>query len=151
MTDPIIKQLTDLIERQAVAMEAQRKESTEREERMQLLLAGALKRIPPDEGEEQKTPTTKIPSSATPAPHLSHNASLREFSTWKQKFKDYILLTGVDNASNNQQKAVLRSLLDDEWFRIVKFTLNLDMEEEETTVDAILEEMQELLGRVTTL
>ena len=142
MTDPVITRLTALIQQQAEAMETERKESTKREERMQALLENAIHKLPNiDENASTRPPqsATKIPSNATPAPHLSHNASLREFVTWKQKFNDYILLTGVDKASNNRQKAVLRSLLDDEWFRVTKFALNIDMELEATSVDAVIQ------------
>ena len=145
MTDPVITRLTALIQQQAEAMETERKESTKREERMQALLENAIHKLPNiDENASARPPqsATKIPSNATPAPHLSHNASLREFVTWKQKFNDYILLTGVDKASNNRQKAVLRSLLDDEWFRVTKFALNIDMELEATSVDAVIQTMQ---------
>ena len=69
---------------------------------------------------------------------LLHNASLREFTTWKQKFYDYSLLTGISKVPNNQQKAVLRSLLDDEWFRVTKFALNINMEAETITVEGML-------------
>ena len=98
MTDPIVTQLTALIKQQTDAMAAERKEATKREERMQQLLENAIQKLPKTEEDEQQgggrtpeTVSTKIPANATPAPHLSHNASLREFVTWKEKFKDYIL------------------------------------------------------------
>ena len=147
------------MEDQLVAAEAERKEAVKREEKMQQLLETALNR-PATETEEkiqqlleatlnkQADPTqqaSKIPSNATPAPVLVQNASLREFATWKQKLYDYMLLTGIDKANNERKKAVLRSLLDDEWFRIAKFAIDVQMDDENATVETVIEKMQEYL------
>ena len=138
-TEASIAKLAEFMQKQSEIMEEARKDNVRREERIQALLETALQK--PDPGNANM----KIPSNATPAPTLLHNASLREFATWKQKFNDYSLLTGIAKANNNQQKAVLRSLLDDEWFRITKFALNIKMEEEATTVETIINEMQKHL------
>ena len=139
-TEDLVNRLAELLQRQHDSMEEERLEGKKREEKMQILLETALAKVP-----EINRSESKIPSNATPAPVLVHNASLREFTTWRQKFTDYILLTGVSKASNDRQKAVLRSLLDDEWFRITKFALNIKMEDVNTTVETIMTQMQEHL------
>ena len=125
--EELVAQLTELLQKQHDSMEEERVESRKREDKMQALLEAALsKRL-------ESKHSDKIPSNATPAPMLVHNASLREFSTWKQKFADYSLLTGISTATNERQKAVLRSLLDDEWFRIPRFALSIKMDDDTTT------------------
>ena len=142
-----IAKLTELMQAQSARMDEERRASIEREERMQTLLENALDKVPkvPVPAVEESHGKNKIPTNATPAPMLLHNASLREFTTWKQKFNDYRLLTGISKVPNNQQKAVLRSLLDDEWFRVTKFALAINMESEDTTVETIIEQMQQHL------
>ena len=137
----LIKKLTTMIETQNTALQTERAEAVEREKRMQTLLETALSRVKPPEQNQGN----KIPSNATPAPTLIHSASLREFATWKQKLLDYMLLTGIDKAPAQKQKAVLRSLLDDEWYRITKYALAIDMEDNDTTVEIILKQMQDHL------
>ena len=136
----MITKLTEMIKQQHDRLESEKKESIKREEKMQQLLDTALSKMP-----EVRNQGNKIPSNATPAPVLVHNASLREFTTWSHKFKDYMLLTGIDRDTNERQKAVLRSLLDDEWFRIARFALNIKMDDMGITVDAIIEQMLEHL------
>ena len=87
MSEELVNKLADLLEKQQALMERERVESSAREERMKNLLATALAREQPQK--------SKIPSNATPALMLVHNASLREFNTWKQKFEDYMLLTEI--------------------------------------------------------
>ena len=137
-TEELLAQMAELMKQQTERMNEEREEASKREQRLQTLLENAMKKEPT--GNENQKP--KIPSNATPAPMLSSNATLREFATWTQKYHDYSLLTGIHKAPNNQQKAVLRSLLDDEWFRVAKFALGIEMGNEETTVDTIIEKMQ---------
>ena len=122
----MIERLTKLMETQLNNAEAERRDAIKREEKMQQLLDTALNK-PPDKdrddkmqqlieaalnrqpgGGDQAPQASKIPNNATPAPVLVQNASLREFSTWKQKLFDYMLLTGIDKASNDKKKAMLR-------------------------------------------
>ena len=133
----LVNKLATMLQTQHERLEVERKDAIKREEKMQQLLERALQKPTQQEG--------KIPSNATPAPMLLHNASLREFTTWRQKFNDYMLLTGIDKASVDRQKAVLRSLLDDEWFRIAKFALNIKMEDANITVEQIINQMLEHL------
>ena len=138
-TEDLLKQMATLMKEQTDRMNEEREEATKRELRLQTLLESALKKEPADDRNQKPT---KIPNNATPAPMLSSNATLREFTTWAQKYNDYSLLTGIHKAPNYQQKAVLRSLLDDEWFRVVKFALGIEMENDETTVEIIIQKMQ---------
>ena len=85
MSEKLIEQLAGLLQQQHDKMEEQRQEGIRREEKMEGLLQQAL--AMKTEGSQ---PGNKIPSNATPAPMLAHNASLREFTMWKQKFTDYI-------------------------------------------------------------
>ncbi|KAF0292813.1 hypothetical protein FJT64_009265 [Amphibalanus amphitrite] len=50
--------------------------------------------------------------------------SLREFSTWKERLNGYNMLTGVDKLSQKEQRASLYTIVDDEWYRIIKFGLS---------------------------
>lgn len=136
-----------LLDRLTKMMEDEKKKSIEREERMQQMLENALQRIPDptQRGAVPRDPKPKIPSNATPAPMLTHSSSLREFSTWKQKYQDYCLLTDIHQAPINQQKAVLRSLLDDEWYRITRYALNINMDDDDVTTEEIINEMQDHL------
>ena len=134
--EEMITKLSEMLQKQHDRMEAEKKDSVKREEKMQQLLDTALSKMP-----DVRNQGNKIPSNATPAPVLVHNASLREFTTWAHKFKDYMLLTGIDRDTNERQKAVLQSLLDDEWFRIATFALNIKMEDMNVTVDNIIKQM----------
>lgn len=150
--EELLEKLGQMLEAQLARSDNERKESMKREERMNNLLQEALQKIPVEHNQTQQ-PTQlqeqrnqcKLPNNATPAPILVQNATLREFTTWKQKFEDFTLLTGVDKESNDRQKAVLRSLLDDEWFRVVKFALNIDMESPTVSVKTVIEKMQKYL------
>ena len=127
-TEQILAQMAKLMQEQNERMDEERQQSAKREENMRILFENVVDKLPnPAPVPPVPEANPKIPSSATPAPMLLHNASLREFVTWKQKFSDYCLLTGVDKVTNNEKKAVLRSLLDDEWFRVAKFALNIKM------------------------
>ena len=88
--------------------------------------------------------TPKKPTNATPAPRLSHNCSLREFSNWKIKLDDYILLNNVNKLQLIEQKAVFRSLLDDEWLRIIQFVIDTKIDED-SDIKSIVEAMQTYL------
>ena len=89
--------------------------------------------------------TPKKPTNATPAPRLSHNCSLREFSNWKIKLDDYILLNSVNKLELIEQKAVFRSLLDDEWLRIIQFVIDTKIDDEDSDISSIVEAMQTYL------
>ena len=45
-----------------------------------------------------------LPPSATPAPHLSSSASLKEFSVWRQKFEGFVKLTGVSSLPRHTRR-----------------------------------------------
>ena len=57
----------------------------------------------------------RLPASATPAPHLSSSASLRDFAVWREKLNGYLLLTGASALPVTSQRAVLLSLVDEDW------------------------------------
>ena len=137
--EEMFNKLAALMQQQTEETQKERQEAAAREARMQELLEKAIT----SKTEEPKT--TKIPANATPAPMLSHGVSLREFTVWRQKLEDYMLLTGIHKAPNKEQKAVLRSLLDDEWFRIARFAIGIDMENEEEEIEEIIDQMQSYL------
>ena len=140
-TEELLRTMATLLEQQQTTMATEREEAKKREENMQKMLEKALGAPNPKDKSNGET-NKKIPVNATPAPMLSHSASLREFSVWRQKLADYMLLTGINKTSNDRQKAVIRSLLDDEWVRITKFALDIDMDEDNVDVENILNGMQ---------
>ena len=66
-----------------------------------------------------------LPASATPAPHLSSSASLRDFTVWREKLDGYLLLTGASALPIASQRAVLLSLVDEDWHRVLRYGLNV--------------------------
>ena len=66
-------------------------------------------------------PPMRMPASATPAPHLTSSASLRDFTVWKEKFHGYMMLTGAATLPVEGQRAVLLSLLDEDWHRVIRY------------------------------
>ena len=86
----------------------------------------------------------RLPASATPAPHLSSSASLKEFESWRQKFSGYALLTGVSRRPPEEQRAALLALLDDDWTRVVRYGLPVA---QDAGVDTIITAMQGHLRR----
>lgn len=79
-------------------------------------------------------------TTATPAPRLVEGASLREFSSWRDKFKGYALLTGLNDLPQDSQTAALMSLLDDQWTRVLRHGLDVDISTSDTT--AIIDSME---------
>ena len=67
----------------------------------------------------------RLPASATPAPHLSSSASLRDFAVWREKLNGYLLLTGASALPVTSQRAVLLSLVDEDWHRVLRYGLNV--------------------------
>ncbi len=80
----------------------------------------------------------KLPHNATPAPHLTSSASLREFDAWRHKFEGYVKLTGINAIPPSEQKSALVSLLDDDWTRTLRYGLTVaDGADLETILDAM--------------
>ena len=132
--------LTDLIRRQAET-------ANRREERLEALAASQAAapalRAPTDGSAVDNTSATsanrpRLPAAATPAPRLSGGASLREFCTWKARLTGYNMLTGVNQLKQEEQRASLYTLVDDEWHRIIKYGLNItDATNLTDTIDAM--------------
>ena len=133
MSDSNVEKLTALLLQQAEI-------SAQREER----LAGMMERLmtrqlsatantgpaadgagPDEQSAAVARPTVRLPASATPAPHLSSSASLREFTVWAEKLRGYMMLTGASDLPVEGQRAVLLSLLDEDWHRVIRFGLDL--------------------------
>ena len=105
-------------------LQSQQKQSTDRDEQLTSMLA-TQKQLT-EQIAHITTSSPKKPTSASPPPRLQSNCSLREFTNWKTKFRDYSLLNSVDKLKVKEQKAVFRALLDDdEWLRIIQFVLQL--------------------------
>ena len=77
---------------------------------------------------------------ATPAPRLHEGASLREFTSWRDKFKGYELLTGIGSLPRETQTAALIALLDDQWKRTLRHGLDIDIDISD--IETILSSMQ---------
>ena len=136
-------EMTTVLSALTKILEAQEKQSASRDEQLTSILA------------TQKQLTEKIahitasapkkPTNASPAPRLHSNCSLREFSNWKTKFLDYSLLNNVHKLETKEQKAVFRALLDDEWLRILQFVLQTKLDDNSTSIDEVITEMQTYL------
>ncbi|KAF0309008.1 hypothetical protein FJT64_019852 [Amphibalanus amphitrite] len=62
-----------------------------------------------------------------------------EFGAWRQKFADFQLLTRLGTLSIDEQKATLTSLLDDEWTRTLRYSLQVPQDANLETVLDIME------------
>ena len=82
---------------------------------------------------------------ATPAPRLHEGASLREFTSWRDKFKGYELLTGIGSLPRETQTAALIALLDDQWKRTLRHGLDIDVDTSD--IETILSSMERHLRR----
>ena len=67
----------------------------------------------------------RLPASATPAPHLSSSASLRDFAVWREKLNGYLLLNGASALPVTSQRAVLLSLVGEDWHGVLRYGLNV--------------------------
>ena len=132
--------LTSLLKDQAEA-------ANQREQRMADLVTQALRgrqgSASGDGDDSQTSDITisrpRLPPSATPAPRLVCSASLREFSSWREKYKGYRLLTGLDSLDVPEQRAALLTLLDDEWTRVIRYSLDVT---DATPIDTLLTKME---------
>lgn len=70
-------------------------------------------------------PPVKLPATAMPAPHLTSSASLRDFATWKSKFEGFMLLTHGNDLPMEEQRAMLMGLLDEDWTRVIRYSLTV--------------------------
>ena len=96
--------------------------------------------------EHQNTQRRLNPSAmATPAPRLHEGASLREFTSWRDKFKGYALLTGMSSLPRETQTAALIALLDDQWTRTLRHGLDTDVDTSD--IETILDSMERHLRR----
>ncbi|KAF0305058.1 hypothetical protein FJT64_023246 [Amphibalanus amphitrite] len=145
------------LERLTALMVQQSEQAAQREERLAAMLERALasQTQPPAarsaaaviEGGQPATiaaatttaPLAKLPSGAITAPHLTSSASLKEFGAWRQKFADFQLLTRLGTLSIDEQKATLTSLLDDEWTRTLRYSLQVPQDANLETVLDIME------------
>ncbi|KAG0722568.1 hypothetical protein GWK47_044236 [Chionoecetes opilio] len=113
-----MEQLANLIVQQTTL-------SAQREERMvammeRLLSPGGSGAASSDHRPATNDAPARLPGAATPAPFLTSSASLRDFAAWKMKFDGYMLLTRADNLPPKEQRAILLSLLDEDWTRVIR-------------------------------
>ena len=136
--------LTDLLEEQA-------RTNAQREERLLAIAEANRPRPIPTDGasgasdasaETAATPSAprRLGTMSTPAPRLLEGASLREFADWRTKFNGYALLTGLWDLSQETQTAALISLLDDQWTRTLRHSLDINIDTSSTA--AILDAME---------
>ncbi|KAF0291834.1 hypothetical protein FJT64_001088 [Amphibalanus amphitrite] len=143
-----LERLTALLAQQS-EQAAQREErlaeqAAQREERLATMLERALanqvqqpiarSETAVTESRQPAATPAKLPSSAISTPHLTSSASLKEFGTWRQKFDDFRLLTHLETLPIAEQKAALMSLLDDEWTRTLRYSLQIPSEADLKTV-----------------
>ncbi|KAK3895208.1 hypothetical protein Pcinc_001068 [Petrolisthes cinctipes] len=97
--------------------------STQRDERMVAMMeclpspGGVASTSSDHRPASSETPPNLNPAS-TPAPFLTSSASLRDFTAWKMKFDGYMLLTHADKLPQKEQRAILLSLLNEDWDRV---------------------------------
>ncbi|KAG0702459.1 hypothetical protein GWK47_025098 [Chionoecetes opilio] len=116
-----MEQLANLIVQQTVLL-------AQREEHMvammeRLLSPGGGVAASSDHRPATNDALARLPAAGTPAPFLTSSASLRDLAAWKMKFDGYMLLTRVDNLPPKEQRAILLSLLDEDWTRVIRYAL----------------------------
>ena len=137
------EEMTTVLSALTKILESQEKQSANRDEQLTSILATQKQLTEKIAHITASTP--KKPTNASPAPRLHSNCSLREFSNWKTKFLDYSLLNNVHKLETKEQKAVFRALLDDEWLRILQFVLQTKLDDNSTSIDEVINEMQTYL------
>ena len=152
-----VEQLTVLLRQQMETASQDRLEAREREERLTerllTLTTPAIqgRQLPSaEQGETEPGPRAAgcLPSSAlASAPRLVSGASLREFSVWKDKFKGHCKLTRMNQLPIDEQKAALIALLDDDLIRLVKYSLDVNLDAVTVTTDVIIEKIGEHLRK----
>ena len=132
-----IERLTALLVRQSEMAAQAQQEAALRDERLAAMFERVMTRerpasSPPAAGTNAVVPSTdsavparRLPAGALNAPRLTSAASLREFGVWKKKMEDFQLLARLDSLPVKEQRAVLTSLLDDDWSRIVRYNLHV--------------------------
>ena len=136
-------EMTTVLSALTKILENQQQQSTNRDEQITSILDTQRQLT---ERIAHMTPSTpRKPTNASPLPRLSANCSLREFTNWKTKFKDYCLLNNVEKLEEKEQKAVFRALLDDEWLRVIQFVLHTKLDDEHSNTDDVISEMQAYL------
>ena len=125
-------------------LQEQQQQSTIRDQQIETILE-TQKQLTEQISKSNGPSTPKKPTNASPAPRLNASCSLREFSSWKLKWVDYCLLNNIEKLELNEQKAVFRSLLNDEWLRVIQFVLQIKLDDENITNDEIIEGMQAYL------
>ncbi|KAK3868203.1 hypothetical protein Pcinc_026391 [Petrolisthes cinctipes] len=141
-----VEQLTALLVQQAEMARQAQEESRRREGRLNDVLEQLISRQVGNPGREdsqagavEATPQhVKFSPSVALTPHLSSSASLREFDAWRHKFRGYVALTKVTSLPLVQQKAILTSMLDDEWNRTLRYVVDVaDGAQLEEVLDAM--------------
>ena len=120
-------------------LEAQRRLDEERQEasrRFDQLLATLAPQVNVSNGNSQLNNTTSSPSTtststnstlpkATAPPSLQHDATLRQFTEWKQLWDDYTVMVDLDKLSPPKQLVQLRSALSSEMRRTLQVSLEV--------------------------
>ncbi|KAF0305028.1 hypothetical protein FJT64_023273 [Amphibalanus amphitrite] len=150
MEEQIARLTALLVQQSEMAAQAQR-EASQRNEQLATMLERVLVQdrppapaprgdtlVPSDSAAAVASAPARLPAGAVTAPFLVSSASLKEFGTWRQKLKDYRLLTRLDSLSVGEQRAAVMSLLDDDWARTVRYTIPIPQDADiESTLDAM--------------
>ena len=152
-----VEKLTVLLQQQMETAAQDRQEARESEERLTerlltLSTSAVQDRQTRDDSRGEAEPGGRgsacLPSAAlASAPHLISGASLKEFSIWKEKFQGHCKLTRMASLPLDEQKAALLALLDDDLIRLVKYSLDVDLNDHTVTTDVILERIGEHLRK----
>ena len=69
---------------------------------------------------------------------MESDISLKDFETWKRKFSDYLVLTGLNEAQRETQVATLRGFLSSDMYDKLRISVGVE-DDTELTVEEILE------------
>ena len=73
---------------------------------------------------------------------MQSDISLKDFEIWKRKFKDYLVLTGLNDAPRETQIATLRGFLSSDMYDKLRISVGV---EDDTNLD--VEQILELLRK----
>ena len=151
MEEQIARLTALLVQQSELAAQAQR-EASQRNEQLATMLERVLVQdrplsqapsgavlLPTEGAAAVASPPARLPAGGITAPFLVSSASLREFGTWRQKLKDYRLLTRLDSLSVGEQRAAVMSLLDDDWARTVRYTIKIP---QDADIESLLDAME---------
>ena len=75
---------------------------------------------------------------------MDTDISLKDFEIWKRKFSDYLVLSGIKEASRQTQVAILRGFLTADMYSKLRISVGIE-DDTEKNVDEILESIKKFI------